>query len=230
MHGGQRPGAGRPAGGLSQTRRLLVSALTRGLAIAGRAKGLIGDEEEVATESAARIAADLILAGRGDEVLKLLAVATPASDPAGSERAKSPLLAALERLPGMQHSGAPVLGASEPAPIGAPDPGIAEAQPDRPSDPQSDGRGFQPFFLPQLPLATVADDAATTPPPGALAIGSDEAAAALGAGLLGAAARDRARDPRGPGAGTPYPPLPARVHALPLSAENFENFSSEAPL
>lgn len=226
MHGGLRPGAGRPAGGLSQTRRLLVNALTRGLAIAGRAKGLAGDDEEVATESAARIAADLILAGRGDEVLKLLAVATPASDPAGGERAKSPLLAALERLPGMQNSGAPVPGASEATAPGAPGAVSAEAQPPRPSDPQSEGRDFRPFFLPQLPLATIADDAALTPPHTHLASSAAEASAGA-TQTSDAYGHVGARTGAAPGAGTPYPPLPARAPTLPLSAENFENFSSE---
>lgn len=99
--GGRRAGAGRPEGGISQARRLLVSALNRGLAIAGREKGLKGDDEEVATEAAAQIAADLIRAGRGDEVLKLYAVAAPKGDEdGGGKGARSPLLEALERLPG----------------------------------------------------------------------------------------------------------------------------------
>lgn len=99
--GGRRAGAGRPEGGISQARRLLVAALNRGLAIAGREKGLTGSDEDVATESAAQIAADLIRSGRGDEVLKLYAIAAPKADEDGvGKGARSPLLEALERLPG----------------------------------------------------------------------------------------------------------------------------------
>ncbi|PKM43234.1 MAG: hypothetical protein CVV05_15420 [Gammaproteobacteria bacterium HGW-Gammaproteobacteria-1] len=99
--GGRRAGAGRPEGGISQARRLLVAALNRGLAIAGREKGLKGSEEEVATESAAQIAADMIRSGRGDEVLKLYAVAAPKGDEDGGQKGgRSALLDALTRLPG----------------------------------------------------------------------------------------------------------------------------------
>ena len=100
--GGARPGAGRPVGGISQARRLIIRGLTRGLAIAGRAKGLEGEEEEVAVESIAHIASDLVLAGQGRDVLALYAQAAPKSDDGdGDERYKSPLVRALERLPGM---------------------------------------------------------------------------------------------------------------------------------
>ncbi len=105
--GGARSGAGAPKRGVSQARRLLVDALHRGLEQAGRLKGLNGSPHEVATEAAARIACDMVLAGRGDEVLKLYAIATPATDDlAGSGGRKSALMEALERLPGMVGEGA----------------------------------------------------------------------------------------------------------------------------
>ncbi len=105
--GGARSGAGAPKRGVSQARRLLVDALQSGLEQAGRLKGLTGSPEEVATQAAARIACDMVLAGRGDEVLKLYAIATPASDdPPGGGGRKSALMEALERLPGMVGEGA----------------------------------------------------------------------------------------------------------------------------
>lgn len=101
-HGGARSGAGGPQRGVSQARRLMLRALTRGLEIAGREHGLEGDPEAVATETAAQIAADMIRLGRGDEVLKLYVLASPANDGQGEGSGKgSVLLDALSKLPGM---------------------------------------------------------------------------------------------------------------------------------
>ncbi len=145
-HGGTRAGAGRPEGGVSQAKRLLNRALMRGLEIAGRERGLVGDADEVATEAAARIASDLVLAGRGDEVLKLLAVAGVNDDKKPGE--KSPLLHALERMPGMPAAqGAPITGQTF---TQAPDP--ADIPATRPADNQSEAQTSAPFFALQRPL------------------------------------------------------------------------------
>jgi len=153
MHGGPRAGAGRPEGGISATRRLLVRALTRGLAIAGRSKGLEGTDDEVATESAARIAADLIVAGRGDEVLKLLAVASPANEPAGGKDGEDSLLSrSLRRLPGMGSGAVPVPARSQVIEAEAAEGLQSQENASGPTDTQSSGPGLAPFFAPQLPL------------------------------------------------------------------------------
>ena len=100
-HGGARSGAGRPKGGVSQTRRLINTAITRGLAHAGRIRypdQVNGDElEEAATQTAAMIVSDMIQAGQGNDVIKIWSqVATKDNDDAGS---KNVLAEALSRLP-----------------------------------------------------------------------------------------------------------------------------------
>ena len=103
--GGARPGAGRPKGGVSDARRLLLAGLQRALAEAATDAGLVAasaSEEDRATAGIADIARGLIAAGRGDEVVKLYALSvtkTGAGDDA--QGGKSPFLAALARLPGM---------------------------------------------------------------------------------------------------------------------------------
>ena len=104
-HGGARSGAGRPKGGVSDARRLLLSGLQRALADAAAEAGLIeagASEEERATVGIANIARGLIQAGRGDEVVKLYALSvTKAGGGEGEGSGKSPFLEALARLPGM---------------------------------------------------------------------------------------------------------------------------------
>ena len=107
-HGGARIGAGRPKGGVSQTRRLITSAITRGLAEAGRRRypQLVSnsDTEEAATQTAAMIVSDMVDAGQGNDVLKLLVTTatkeTPGNDPASTENT---LARALSRLPSGSH-------------------------------------------------------------------------------------------------------------------------------
>ena len=124
--GGSRNGAGAPARGVSESRRLLLTAIQRGLEIAGRERGIEGDGDQVATQAAAQIAADMIRSGRGDEVLKLYVLAAPASDSGTGGGGRSVLLDALSQLPGMTEieaeSGGEVLGESLPAPAPTPSP------------------------------------------------------------------------------------------------------------
>jgi len=182
---------------------MIVRALTRGLAYAGRAKGLEGDEDEVAVESAARIASDMILAGRGADVLALYIQAAPKGDDGNSPGGpKSPLVRALERLPGMVL----VPGQSRPD----------DQDHAQPADSHGEGQGTtdtglvapadHPFFAPQLPLITPHMEA----PHGG------------GAGVnMG---RELARAAAGPSA-TPHPPLGHPPRPIALDTENFEKNS-----
>lgn len=118
--GGARANAGRRQGGVAHARRLLLSALQRGLATAARERGLdratgLQDEEALAIECAQRIAADMVLAGQGRDVLVLWAQVAPkdgdpCNEPPGG------LSGALRRLPGATQPtfSAPVQAAIEP--------------------------------------------------------------------------------------------------------------------
>lgn len=100
--GGSRPGSGRPKGGISHTRRMLVSAITKGMALAAEDKGQSGSVDDLAGFTAAEIVRGLVHAGRGDEVLKLYALTAPKSnEPGGGSDGDSPLDKALEAMPGM---------------------------------------------------------------------------------------------------------------------------------
>lgn len=132
---------------MSQARRLIVRGLTRGLASAMRAKGAEGTEDELAVEAVARIASDLILAGQGRDVLAIYAQAAPKSDdgdedPGGN---KSPLVRALERLPGMVSG--PERSQTEPG--ARADAVIPEVYSQGATYPQSVVPTGQPFFAPQ---------------------------------------------------------------------------------
>lgn len=158
-HGGSRPGAGAPHGGVSQLRRLLSDALTAGCELAGRQSGLDGDGLQVARTVAARIVSDEILAGRGMDVLKLMAVTATKDDGKGGDDNESPVLKALRKLPGMvegravstidgesreipSESGISAPSTSDYLSVAAGQGGISDhqAQPGR------------PFFAPQIPL------------------------------------------------------------------------------
>jgi hypothetical protein len=125
---------------------LIIRGLTRGLASAMRAKGAQGDEEELAIAAVAHIASDLILSGQGRDVLAIYAQAAPKSDDGdGDERHKSPLVRALERLPGMvavPESSRADDGEGENAVIPA-------IQATGATHPQSVAPSGQPFFTPQ---------------------------------------------------------------------------------
>lgn len=163
-------------------RRLLSAAITDGLELAGRTTGIEGDSESVAKECAARIVSDMILAGRGEEVLKLGAVLAPKGGDDDGKRGKSPVLDALSRMPGM-------LPGREPSQVAERVPNTAEESDTcatRTTDGRSGARAEQadqvaprPFFAPQLPLLPA------------------ELSGSRGPAGAGAAAA---------GAGTPHPP------------------------
>ena len=198
--GGARPGAGRPPGGISQTRRLLLQGLHRGFELAGRERGLTGEADEVVIESIARVASDLILAGAGRDALAILAQSAPKSDDyddPGGER-KSPLVQALERLPGL----APGSAQSQNYPQLAVTPENTEQQRGGATYTQSVAPPGQPFFSPQQRLL----------PPDLDAPGRE-------------CARDLARpqDASAPvGGGYPPPPRSASPPYTPGCTTNFE--------
>lgn len=210
-HGGARPGAGAPRGGISQARRLLLRGLQRGLAHAGRAKGLEGDDEEVATESVAMIASDLVLAGQGRDVLAIWAQAAPKGDEGEEGGKKSPLLRALERMPGLGSVPNPSQLAR---PVGE---NTAESKENAvtPTDPASVTCQGQPFFSPQgnlLPPAVLPP----TPPP------TPSKAASPRLGALPSVIAPAAQAGQAGGGGTPYPPSARARHTLHLRTENLE--------
>ncbi len=205
-HGGARPGAGAPKGGISQARRLLLRGLQRGLAHAGRAKGLEGDEEEVATQSVAMIASDMVLAGQGRDVLAIWAQAAPKGDEGDPDAKKSPLLRALERMPGLGS----VPDSSQPAIAPAQNRAESTENAQAPTDPASVTLPDQPFFSPQRTLLPPSLDAAHPLPSS-----PDPARAPL------------ARAPSGGGGGTPYPPSAAPPGFIPLGTGNFEKIPED---
>lgn len=158
-HGGARTGAGRPQGGVSQARRLINTAITRGLAYGGKEKApddFVGlNDEEAAVESAARIVSDMILSGQGNDVIKIWSqVATKDNDKESAS--KNVLAEALARLP--QRSQAPDVSRS------TGDTGerlINKGDADGgTTDYKSGGTHNQPYFAPQgcLLLDDLADD------------------------------------------------------------------------
>lgn len=204
-HGGARPGAGGPRGGISELRRTLNHAIVDGLAMAGERAGIEGDRATQAREAAARIVSDMILAGRGEEVLKLAAVIAPKVGEDKAPGDDSPVLAALKRMPGMVPGHNQATYSSEPDESAAP----SMACGTRTTDCQSDGAGEAPkpghqvqsavpYFAPQLPLLPAELEAP---------------AARLDGGAGG-----RGRAPTPPAAGT-RPPLYPETAPL----ENFQN-------
>lgn len=114
--GGARPNGGRKPGGITHARRILLSAIQRGLARAARDRGLdrltgTDDEAELALECASRIAADMVLAGQGRDVLALWAQMAP-KDAEADNQPSGGLSDALRRLPGASQPtfSAPVSG------------------------------------------------------------------------------------------------------------------------
>lgn len=152
QNGGYRPGAGRPKGGISQTRRLMASAIAKGLAHAGRTKypDMVSptDMEEAAADTAAMIVSDMIQAGQGNEVIKLWAqVAIKESDGQNSQ-SKNILADALSRLPSPSHV-SDMSQSHNPEPQTPDNTGLDEG---RPTDTKSIGALNLPFFAPQVPL------------------------------------------------------------------------------
>lgn len=213
-HGGARPGAGAPKGGISQARRLLVRGLQRGLAHAGRVKyGIAGDEEEAAMQSVAMIASDMVLAGQGRDVLAIWAQAAPKGDEGDEGGKKSVLLAALESLPGL---------GSVPNPSQLPRKPAENAAESKENEPLPTYPAFvtpsdQPFFSPQgnlLPPSTL-------PPPVGVFSGDQALEPASARANQGASPR------RGGGTGTPYPPSARPPGILHPDTENLEKNSEE---
>jgi hypothetical protein len=194
--GGARPGAGAPRGGISDTSRILRNAIKRGLAHAGATKyGIGGDIEEQATQTAAMIVSDMVLAGEGAKVIDVLSRISPRADDngRGGSDGKSPLTAALERMAGKLYGAIPAQSAGQ----AQGDPTGADSYKQSAPDPESGAPAISaagPYFAPQLPLLDPAAGAAPMP-------GQVE------------------------GARGGYPPSgPAPDHSG-LDAENFENFS-----
>ena len=104
-HGGSRSGAGRPKGGLSQTRRLLEGAITEGLAHAGRSRYAQHmtetDTEEDARRTAAMIVSDMIQAGEGKEVMKLWVQVSTGEKNGQGNGGSATLADALSALPSL---------------------------------------------------------------------------------------------------------------------------------
>lgn len=152
QNGGYRPGAGRPKGGISQTRRLINSAITKGLAHAGRAKYPdkvnSTDLEEAAVDTAAMIVSDMIQAGQGNDVIKVWAqVAIKESDSQNSS-SNNILADALSRLPSPSH-GADM---SQSPDLETETHNIKGIDDGRPTDAKSNGSINLPYFAPQVPL------------------------------------------------------------------------------
>ncbi len=170
QNGGYRPGAGRPRGGISQTRRLIASAITKGLAHAGRVKypNMVdsNDLEEAAADTAAMIVSDMIQAGQGNEVIRVWAQVAIKESEGQNSQSKNILANALSRLPAPSHD-ADMTQSQEPEPQPADNKGLGDY---RPTDYKSKGAPNLPFFAPQVPLdfESLDDENESQPEPPAL--------------------------------------------------------------
>lgn len=234
-HGGARPGAGRPKGGISDARRLLLAGLERGLARAADEQGLTPagtDQAERATAAIAAIAYDLIRAGRGDEVVKIYALS--ATKLPADEAPRSPLAAALARLPGMC---AEVESGTAPAqPSAARQPRLIEstACAGLPAAPKSagpliEGAGTARSSTPAVgsaPLGVAQDRHPAPSPGGSCSAGGLLPQAPLPLAAAAPAAPGRRGDCR-PGRVPPTPPGPQKPPSHRVGAENFEKIQPE---
>ena len=99
-HGGARYGAGRPPTTIGQARRYVLAGIHLGLADAARTKGVQGSDDECAIAAIRMICGDMVLAGRGEDLVRIYAtVSAKGNDDPGERPIKSPILAALEALP-----------------------------------------------------------------------------------------------------------------------------------
>lgn len=164
--GGNRLGSGRPKGGVSQTRLQILRAIELGMADAAKIKHLPGaTTQELALAAASAIVSDMIIAGMGDQVLKLQVLAAPSSDDPGGEES-SLISRALSKLPGMDKGTVKALDnqgqGDEPVNIEAEGQGTTKESFDVPS--------VSPVFLPQLQLInrpSAGKGDTPLPPPGA---------------------------------------------------------------
>ena len=147
-HGGVRAGAGRPKGGVTDTRRRIISAINQGLAQAGRRmypdRVSQDDEEQAAIQTGAMIVDDMIQTGQGNDVMKLWA-AVAMKEPEGQKAGhKNTLAEALSRLPDAGHvTDVSRIGMNPPQ---APEPEGGATHTEREA-PQN-----APWFAPQVPL------------------------------------------------------------------------------
>ena len=185
-HGGMRPGAGRPPGGITETRRLLDIAIRRGMAdaVRDRVPGIPGGDDELAIVAAAQIVRQMMAAGQGDRVLALAVQVAPAQAPgkaggeAAGEAGGSALSAALGRMPGGLGDGQAAIGApvAHQCQHGAADDGSSAGAADGwPADQQSAGRLDGACFVRPAPLVL----------PGQLALGVDAPGSVEAAGMAG---------------------------------------------
>lgn len=99
-HGGARPGAGAPKGGVSHSRRLILGALQKGFTLAGRQAGIPGqDAEEVAMNTAAVVICDMVRRGDGHLAIGLWSQNIKANDgkEGSGDQPKDPLMDGLKR-------------------------------------------------------------------------------------------------------------------------------------
>ena len=147
-HGGSRLGAGRPQGGISQARRLINTAITRGLAHAGQIRYPeqvnASDLEEAATQTAAMIVSDMIRAGQGNDVIKIWSQVAM-KDNEKETTSKNLLADALSRLP----SPSQVPDVSRRTAPDEQTPVITGDTEGRPTDYKSEGAENMPYFAPQ---------------------------------------------------------------------------------
>ena len=103
--GGNRSGAGRPHGGISELSRILQDGGVDGLAALGAEKGIEGDREARAQGAVSLIVQDMARAGRGDDVIRFLAALTASKAKAEDTGGGSLLLEALRKQPNLLPNG-----------------------------------------------------------------------------------------------------------------------------
>ncbi|PJE79654.1 hypothetical protein CI610_01368 [invertebrate metagenome] len=158
-HGGARIGSGRPKGGMSHIKRLLVKAITDGLAHAGSIQHpelMNGcDKEEQATKTATMIISDMVRSGQANDVIKILSLmATKETDT--ESNVKNTLANALSKLPQPGNNDrnltSQVADMSQNPNEKMNSVDFIGIEDNRPSNGNLDGREKQPFFSPQNSL------------------------------------------------------------------------------
>ena len=193
-------------GGITQSRRILIDAIERGLAIAGRKRGLIGDDEDVAAQTTAHIVSDMVLAGEGRDVIKIYALATSKADGSQSgNAAKSSLINALKRLPRGKNVRVSDVNDNGNIDNAGNSSGYQQGAPDCQLVARAHGDDKQPFFSPQKTLEL--DDVSEF-------------------SSISSSAGDFAQ-PGHPGKATPYTPSGPTPHCIGVDSENFEKNNFE---
>lgn len=162
-HGGNRSGAGRKKGGVSETRRRLSKAIEVGTAHAVRQKApelTQGKTDEEAAEiGAAMIVSDMIQAGQGADVLKIWASIAPKTDEGGEgindlSKAFSALPAHLKGTGEAQQAGTTTITPTESITY---EDGAHHSELGAPVN--------EPYFLPQFPLLIPEPEQMSQPEP-----------------------------------------------------------------